>query len=378
MVAIEGDWPGTYQANAYVKGLTSFQEETEALSGFKRFPTWMWRNHEVISFLSWLKKFNASLSHEQKIGFYGLDLYSLHASINAVLKYLQAADPEAAKRASMRYSCFDHVDKDAQKYGVSVAYGLRKNCQEEAIQQLIEFEQEKYHKYQEDGISQKEAFFSALQNAYSVKSAEAYYRSMFAAPSASWNLRDKHMFDVLTALMGYSDTALGVPPKVIVWAHNSHIGNAAATEMSRCQELNIGQLVKQKYGERSFLLGFLTYEGTVMAAKEWGGPAKIREVTPALKESWESLFHQIGLEQFSLVWNNPGTRQAFEDISPKLERAIGVIYRPETERYSHYFYSHLSSQFDGLVYLDTTTALYPLDIFSSSDEEPPETFPSGI
>ena len=379
MVAIEADWPDTYQANCYVKGLKEFENELDALSGFKRFPTWMWRNHEVVAFLSWLKKFNdIQPSPEQKVGFYGLDLYSLHASIEAVLTYLWETDHEAAKRATLRYSCFDHKDKDAQEYGFSTAYGLREGCQEEAVRQLVELERTKYQNYQDDEILTKENFFSALQNARSVKSAEAYYRSMFELPSFSWNLRDRHMFEMLASLINYFNSALRTPAKTIIWAHNSHIGNAAATEMARRKELNIGQLLKKKYGEQAFLLGFSTYKGTVTAAEEWGKSAKSMGVTPALEESWEHIFHQVSTNQFSLFFDKQEVKNALDSISPKLQRAIGIIYKPETERYSHYFYSNISSQFDGIIHIDATTALSPLDTASLKDEEPPETFPNAL
>ena len=378
VIAIEADWPDTYQANCYVKGFKEFGNPLEALSELKRFPSWMWRNYEVLEFLSWLKEFNDSrVETEQKVGFYGLDLYSLHASIEAVIRYLWETDYEAAKRAIIRYSCFDHEDKDAQQYGFSATYGLRKDCKDEAIRELVELEKEKYQNYEKDETFQKEAFFSALQNARSVKSAEAYYRSMFESPAASWNLRDKHMFEAFMALVDYSNSALLKPAKVVIWAHNSHIGNATATEMAERGELNIGQLVKQKYGEQAFLLGFTTYTGTVVAADEWGGPAKIKQITPALNNSWENLFHNIPTEQFSLFFNEK-VKNIFESIPPKLQRAIGVIYKPETERYSHYFYSLLSSQFDGVIHIDTTSALRPIDTLSQKVEEAPETYPTSL
>jgi erythromycin esterase-like protein len=379
IVAIEADWPDTYQINNYIKGFQSFNSEVEAFSGFKRFPSWMWRNKEVLEFVTWLKSYNeSSISSQEKVGFYGIDLYSLFSSIEAVIQYLKSIDPKAAQRALERYSCFDHYNKEGQDYGLATHYGLKEDCQEEVISQLIELEQQNYNNLASSNIENREAFFSALQNARTIKSAEVYYRAMFKTPVLSWNIRDQHMFEVLTHLIHYFNSHLSVPPKAIVWAHNSHIGNAAATESKLRHELNIGQLVKERYGDDAFLLGFTTYKGTVIAAREWDSPAEQREVKRALAGSWEDLFHQLSLPEFLLLLDNSETQTILRDMEPKLQRAIGVIYRPETERQSHYFYSHISSQFDGLIHIDQTSALSPIDTVSIKDEEPPETFPSSF
>jgi erythromycin esterase-like protein len=380
IVAIEADWPDAYQVNCYVKGLQELKDDLEALSGFKRFPSWMWRNYEVLEFVSWLKLHNDSLgSLERKVGFYGLDLYSLYSSINAVIKYLLATDPDAARRAIARYRCFDHYNKEAQDYGFEVSYGIGKDCKEEAINQLIELEQRVYENLQSKEIDKKEAFFSALQNARTVKSAETYYRAMFESPTISWNLRDQHMFEMLIAIIDYYNESLLIPPKTIVWAHNSHIGNAAATEMTHRGELNIGQLAKEKYHDDAFLFGFTTYTGTVVAARQWGNPAELMQVKQALPGSWEDLLHKFTTKKFFLNFDaNKQLRDLFANISPQLQRAIGVIYRPETERQSHYSYSELSLQFDGIIHIDHTSALSPLNAISIEDKEPPETFPTAL
>src|SRR3989449_2285630 len=340
-IAVEADWPDAFRVNRYVRGLSDDREANAALSGFKRFPTWMWRNTVVLDFVEWLRDYNASISNgATKVGFYGLDLYSLYTSIEAVLGYLNKVDPAAAKRARYRYSCFEHFAEDTQAYGYAANFGVTESCERDVIEQLIELRRRAADYASRDGRVAQDEFFFAEQNARLVLNAERYYRSMFRGRVESWNLRDQHMAETLDALVGHLN-AQGQTAKVAVWEHNSHLGDARATYMADYGELNVGQLAREKYGDEAILIGFTTYTGTVTAASDWDGPAERKRVRPALKESYEALFHQTDAANFLL------TLRDSEDVSaalqgPKLERAIGVIYVPHTERQSHYFAARLS------------------------------------
>ncbi len=377
-VAVEADWPDAYRINRYVRGVGDGATSIEALSGFTRFPIWMWRNADVLDFIGWLHDYNGSLPYGgTKAGFYGLDLYSLYGSMEAVLNYLDKVDPEAAKRARYRYSCFEHFGEDTQAYGYSASFGLSEPCQEEVVKQLVELQSKSGEYANRDGRIAEDEFFYAEQNARLVKNAEEYYRTMFQGRISSWNLRDSHMMETLDALVAHLDRH--VPStKVVVWAHNSHLGDARATEVGRMGEWNIGQLVRERHGGEACLVGFTTYTGTVTAADDWAEPPKRKKVNPALPGSYESLFHVTGMSRFllNLRQGNTATDALRE---PRLERAIGVIYRPETERVSHYFDCHLSDQFDAIIHIDETRALEPLDhIAGFESAEPPETYPSGV
>ena len=377
-VAVEADWPGAYRVNRYVRGVSDDTESVEALANFKRFPTWMWRNADVLDFVGWLRSYNDTrASGDTPVGFYGLDLYSLHASIVAVLGYLDKVDPEAARRARYRYGCFEHFGEDTQAYGYAASIGLSKSCEDQVVSQLTELQRRAAQYAGRDGRVAPDEFFYAEQNARLVKNAEEYYRSMFRGRVSSWNLRDCHMAETLAALathlQGQRQRA-----KIVVWEHNSHLGDARATEMGQAGELNVGQLVRERYGQDAVLIGFSTYSGTVTAATEWGGPAERKRVRPALSDSYEALFHELDLGRFLVVLRDGGA--AITSLrQPRLERAIGVIYRPETERLSHYFSVRLPEQFDAVLHCDETRAVEPLERTATWEKgEAPETFPSGL
>ena len=377
-VAVEADWPDAYRVNRYVRGVSDDIDAEEALSDFRRFPTWMRRNTVVLEFIAWLRAYNEALPpNAEKVGFYGLDLYSLHASMKAVLRFLEKVDPEAAKRARERYSCFDHVGEDTQAYGLMTRLNLSKSCEDEVISQLVELQRRAADYVRRDGRLAEDEVFYAEQNARLVKNAEAYYRSMFLEEVPSWNLRDRHMAETLDALVSHLSRT-GHNAKVAVWEHNSHLGDARATDMGRRGELNVGQLVREKYGQDAMLIGFTTHHGTVTAASDWGDPAERKRVRPALAGSYEALFHATGRARFLLILNESDT-VVKQLRSPRLERAIGVIYRPETERQSHYFHARLSDQFDAVLHFDETRAVEPLETTAEWEAgEVPETFPFAV
>ncbi len=377
-IAVEADWPDAFRVNRYVRGLSDDRNADEALSGFKRFPTWMWRNTVVLDFVEWLREYNASLpAAASKVGFYGLDLYSLYTSIAAVLNYLNKIDPEAAKRARYRYSCFEHFAEDTQAYGYAATFGITESCEREVIEQLIELRRRAAEYASRDGRVAEDEFFFAEQNARLVLNAERYYRTMFRGRAESWNLRDRHMAETLDALVKHLSSQRQ-NAKVAVWEHNSHLGDARATYMADYGEINVGQLVRERYGHESVLVGFTTYKGTVTAASEWDGPAERKRVRPALENSYEALFHDVDTTNFLLPLRDD--RAAADTVrDPKLERAIGVIYLPQTERQSHYFEARLADQFDAVIHFDETQALEPLERFALWESgEPPETFPTGV
>lgn len=376
-VAVEADWPDAYRINRYVRGIGLDPDGNTALAGFKRFPTWMWRNADVLDFIGWLRGHNDSISLvEMNVGFYGLDLYSLYSSMEAVLGYLDKIDAEGAKRARYRYSCFDQFGENTQAYGYAASFGLTESCEQEVTSQLVELRRRASEYAKRDGRVAADEFFFAEQNARLVKNAEEYYRSMFRERDLSWNLRDRHMADTLEHLLGFL-TGQGHQSKIVVWAHNSHLGDARATEMGKRGELNVGQLVRERYKDDAVLIGFSTYSGTVTAASDWDGPAERKRVRPALSGSYEALFHDAGPSRLLLNLHDERLQVLRE---PRLERAIGVIYRPETERSSHYFHANLSAQFDAILHFDETRAVEPLEttLHWQKDQEAPETFPSGV
>jgi erythromycin esterase-like protein len=377
-VAVEADWPDAYRITRYVRGIGAEESAIDALAGFKRFPTWMWRNVEVLEFLRWLRAYNdAAGGDDRRVGFYGLDLYSLRASIAAVLTYLDKVDPEAAQRARYRYACFDHVGEDPQTYGYAASFDVRASCEDEVISQLVELRHRATEYAARDGRVAADEYFFAEQNARLVKNAEEYYRALFQGRISSWNLRDRHMAETLDALVAHLETQTR-HPKVVVWAHNSHLGDARATEMGAAGELNLGQLVRQRYGHEAALIGFTTYHGTVTAASAWGGSAEYKHVRPAVPDSYEALFHALGLPRFLLVLRD-GNDPLWELHQPRLERAIGVVYLPETERISHYFHARLAEQFDAVLHFDATQAVEPLERSAEWERgRLPETFPTGV
>ncbi|MBA3532637.1 MAG: erythromycin esterase family protein [Ardenticatenales bacterium] len=377
-VAVEADWPDAYRVNRYVQGATHGATSIDALEGFRRFPVWMWRNADVLDFIGWLRAHNDAFPTEgSKVGFYGLDLYSLHTSIQAVLTYLEEVDPEAARRARYRYSCFEHFGEDTQSYGYAASFGLTSSCENEVVMQHLELQRRPDGLLQQEGRRAEDEFFAAEQNARLVKNAEAYYRSMVGGSVHSWNLRDKHMAETLEQLVEHLESQ-GQTAKIVIWAHNSHLGDARATEMGKRGEWNVGQLVREKYGNQARLVGFSTYQGSVTAASNWNSPAERKRVRPALAGSYEALFHEVGVARFLL--NLRVFNEVVEQLrKPRLERAIGVIYRPETERMSHYFFATLPEQFDVLLHFDETRAVEPLERTGKGQRgEVPETFPTGM
>jgi erythromycin esterase-like protein len=375
-VTVEADWPDAWRVNRYVRGLSVDQDAREALSGFERFPSWMWRNTEVCEFVEWLRQHNSGRNTDQQVGFYGMDLYSLFRSMEEVLAYLDRTDPVSAQRARSRYACFDHVGQDSQAYGYAAAFGMARSCEDEVVQQLSEMMLRLDNSTTAPRLA-RDDYFHAQQNARLVRNAEAYYRSMFRGRVSSWNLRDSHMVDTLVALSQH--LAVGAtPPRMAVWAHNSHLGDASVTEMGDRGEWNVGKLMREHYGSEAFLIGMSTHHGTVTAVSEWDELPQRKHVRPGLEGSWEAVFHQASTANFMLLLkDNPELQKITEAL--RLQRAIGVIYRPETERQSHYFFTHLARQFDALVHWDETHALEPIDKgLAWQGGEAPETYPSGI
>lgn len=378
-VAVEADWPDAHRVDRYVRGRSGDQSPRQALADFKRFPRWMWRNHDVERFISWVRTYNDSRARNlPEVGFCGLDLYSMNASRAEVVRYLERVDPEAARKARQRYACFDHFGEDEQAYGMAAGFGVTESCENEVVQQLSEIRRRAYEYMHRDGWVAEDDFFSAEQNARLVRNAEEYYRAMFRGRVSSWNLRDRHMAETLYALAAWLERRFG-RSKIVVWEHNSHLGDARATAMSRRGEYNVGQLVRERYPGQVFNIGFTTNTGTVTAASDWGGNSESKRVRHALPGSWEELFHRVGFEAFLLNFRDNRTLSD-ELADEKLERAIGVIYRPDTERVSHYFHARMPEQFDAVIHVDTTQALKPLDASSEveSEDTVPETFPSGV
>lgn len=376
-VAAEADWPDAWRVNRYVQGRSMDTDAAEALGGFRRFPAWMWRNADVLDFVGWLRAHNESLrSGATTTGFYGLDLYSLHSSIEAVLTYLDKVDPAGAQRARHRYACFEDFGEDPQAYGYAAGLGLSPTCESEVVAQLVDLQRRAAEYARRDGRAAEEDFFYAQQNARLIKSAELYYRTMFRGRISSWNLRDEHMANTLDALVQHFELR-DRPMKVVVWAHNSHLGDARATTMGRDGEWNVGQLVRQRYGHECVLVGFSTYTGTVTAASNWDGPAERKKVIPAMPGSYEALFHDAGIPAFLLTMPR-GSHVANGLRKPMLERAIGVVYRPESELTSHYFRAQISDQFDAIIHFDQTRAVEPLEPSGEWSGEPAETFPFGV
>ncbi|MGP0031467.1 MAG: erythromycin esterase family protein [Acidimicrobiales bacterium] len=377
VVAVEGDWPDAYRVNRYVMGLSKDQDAEAALGGFRRFPTWMWRNRDVLGFVQWLRARNDALAHPAgKVRFFGLDLYSLRTSIEAVIDYLDQVDPSEARRARSRYACFDHVDAEGQAYGHSVVFQGAAPCENEVVAQLVELRRRSELYLRRDGWLAQDEQFYAEQNARLVRDAEEYYHQMYRAEVSSWNLRDQHMAGTLDALVEHLDRQ-STKTKVVVWEHNSHVGDARATAMGLRGEHNVGQLARQRYGGDAALIGFTTFDGSVTAASDWGAPTQRKRVRPARPDSYEALLHDVGLPRF---WVSTSDLPVHDLLSePRLERAIGVVYRPETELQSHYFEAQLAQQFDAVIHIDHSRALEPLERTPLWDRgEPAETFPTGL
>ncbi len=373
-VAAEADWPDAHRVTRFVHGTDEDADAEQALRGFERFPTWMWRNADVLDFVGWLRARRDQ--GREPTGFFGLDLYSLYRSIDAVVSYLDRIDPAAAGRARQRYACLEGFE-ESHEYGRAVALGLTPACDRAVVQQLVDLQRTSDSYLRRDGIAAEDEHFYAEQNARLVVEAERYYRSMLGPPAPSWNLRDQHMAQTLERLLAHLDRR-GRPGRVVVWAHNSHVGDARRTEMSARGELNLGQLARQRFAGDAFLLGMTTYQGTVSAASDWGAAVERKRVRPALPGSFEALFHETGAGDFMLPLGDRGPGAA-ELAEPRLQRAIGVIYRPETERLSHYLHADLAHQFDAVLHFDDTRAVEPLEPTANwVSGEPPETYPTAL
>jgi erythromycin esterase-like protein len=376
-VAAEADWPDAYRVNRYVRGVGADTDAADALSEFRRFPQWMWRNADILDLVGWLRAHNERVGDARKVGFYGLDVYSLHSSIEAVIGYLARKDPEAAQAARERYACFDTLAADPQLYSQATALGLREDCEQEVVAQLADLQRRRAELLRAGGPLGEDELFEAEQNARVVARAEEYYRSMYLGYVSTWNLRDTHMMDTLDAIAAHLGRR-GSEPKIIVWAHNSHVGDASATQRDMRGELNIGQLCRQRHPGETFLVGFSTYQGTVTAASDWGDPAERKRVRPALPGSYEALFHRVGIPQFLLLTGGLGEAAGGLHES-RLQRAIGVVYRPQTERQSHYYHVQLPEQFDAVIHIDETRAIEPLERTAGWERgELPETYPTGL
>ncbi|UFX44489.1 protein-L-isoaspartate(D-aspartate) O-methyltransferase [Bradyrhizobium sp. 41S5] len=365
-VAVEADWPDAARVDHYVR---HFQYPPSEWTAFARFPTWMWRNAEMRDFIGWLRKHNGTVERMQRVAFHGLDLYSLYDSIRSVLNYLDEVDPESAKVARARYGCLTPWQHDPATYGHAALTGSYPTCEAHVVRTLTDLLTKRRAYAEHDG----ERFLDAEQNARLIANAERYYRIMYYGSRASWNLRDSHMFETLRNLLSFH----GQDSKAVVWAHNSHIGNAGATEMAARGEHNLGQLCRKEFGDAAYLIGFGTHSGTVAAASEWNGPLEVKTVRPSLPQSYERLCHGTGLARFTLGLRDRGDLCGPAGLGKeRLERAIGVIYRPESEMASHYFRANLPRQFDEYVWFDGSSAVTPLD--TAEIKGLPDTYPFGV
>ena len=366
VVAVEADWPDACWIDRHVRHAA---EPPASGEPFLRFPTWMWRNREVAEFVAWLRGHNGEIrDRADQVGFYGLDLYSMYGSIAAVLDYLDRVDPAAAEIARERYACLTPWTRDPAAYGRAALTERQRSCESHVVAMLLDLLEQRFDYARQDG----DRFVDAVQNARVVANAERYYRAMYHGSVVSWNLRDQHMFDTLSMLLQVRPGA-----KAVVWEHNSHIGDAAATEMGARGEHNVGRLSRQAYGDMAYLVGFGTDHGTVAAASNWDEPMRIMEVRPAHPDSYERICHDTEVPAFLLGLREPGRVEVREELAPpRLERAIGVIYRPHTELQSHYFQASLPYQFDEYVWLDRTHAVTPLPARQGGGV--PDTYPFGV
>ncbi|MCW8157241.1 erythromycin esterase family protein [Stutzerimonas stutzeri] len=365
IVAVEADWPDAARIDCYSRQRqpVAWVDDT-----FKRFPSWMWRNQEVEHFVRWLREHNAGLPAERRVEFRGLDVYSLGSSIREVLRYLDRTDPQAAAAARRRYGCLSPWQEDPAVYGRNVMLG-QPSCEQAVVEQLQALLAQRLEYIGQDG----ERFFNAERNAHVVLAAEHYYRAMYRGSTESWNLRDRHMFDTLKALLEHR----GPDAKAVVWAHNSHIGNAAATSMGWGGEFNIGELCRTAYGRAAVLIGMATDRGEVAAADNWDEPMQVKQIIPSRPDSWEQLFLRAGVPVSLTDWRNDQDELRQALARPRLERAIGVIYRPLTERQSHYFRAILAEQFDALIWIEQTAAVTPIGPQQVDPDIVPDTYPFG-
>lgn len=365
-IAVEGDWPDCYRINRYVKHYHDSGRSARAiLRDFERWPTWMWANEEIVQFVEWLRRYNNDRSAEERVGFYGLDVYSLWDSMKAVIDYLDQVDPEAAEQARQAYRCFEPYGEDVDAYAYRAAL-TPESCEDDVIR-VLQLLRERSPTYEED----YEAHFDAEQNARAAVNAEHYYRTMVRGDAASWNVRDTHMANTLSNLK----KRYGQDAKAIVWAHNTHVGDARHTDMRRAGMINIGQLAREAYGEDNVrLIGFGSYAGTVVASTYWDGPIEIMDVPPARSGSWESHMHTADSNDKLILSQEIKNQEEFQDS--KGHRAIGVVYNPGRDP-GNYVSTLLPERYDAFIYLDNTKALRPLHFTTAPDEDYPETFPWG-
>lgn len=367
-IAVEGDWPDCYKINRYIKHYD--KENTQALDvirQFSRWPTWMWANWEVIALTEWLHQYNDALPGQERIGFYGLDVYSLWDSLHEIRQYLGRVDPGLLPAADDAFQCFEPYRRDEGRSYARAARMVTDSCEQEVINMLTDIRlRMAYHDHD------VEAAFNAEQNALITVNAEKYYRSMLEGGAASWNIRDQHMQETLERLLKFH----GRNARAIVWEHNTHIGDARATDMAAEGMFNIGELARKRFGdEEVVLVGFGSYSGTVVAGDNWGAPMKTVKVPEAMSGSWESLMHEAGESDKLLLMDTLQDGWAVID-EPIGHRAIGVVYNPRFEQYGNYVPSVMPARYDAFIYLDNTKALHPLDV-NADTHKMPETYPFG-
>lgn len=367
-IAVEGDWPDCYLVNRWIKGADGDGSARGMLHGFERWPTWMWANEEVARLAEWLREHNRSLSSDDaKVGFYGLDVYSLWDSMDVVTRYLEKVDPQAAARARGAYGCFDPYEEDVQDYAMATAL-VPTTCEDEVVRILSDL-RAKGPDYAEEG---REAYFNAEQNALVARNAERYYRAMIRGGAQSWNVRDTHMIETLERLLQHH----GPDSKAIVWEHNTHVGDARATDMARAGMVNVGSLARERWGGDVVIAGFSSHRGSVIAGSEWGAPMQRMPVPEAREGSWEHVFHEAGAHDKLVMMEDLDEVEAAE--ASRGHRAIGVVYHPEREAYGNYVPSVLPFRYDAMLYIDHSHALHPLKMTGKMEHDPPETYPSGM
>ncbi len=410
-IAVEGDWPDCFKVNMHVKGFPGSNQSTyNIIHSFSRWPTWMWANKEMIELIEWLKKYNDGIDgiDQKKVGFYGLDIYSLWESMDAIIQYLKKTDPSSLRDAIEAYNCFEPYNKDVEKYARAAAF-VKENCEEEVIEMLVSLQSRHnlYGKKQKGSREEKEEHLDVEQNAITAKNAERYYRTMMRGDVNSWNLRDTHMMDTLERLMDFhgQQNNQGVKTRCIVWAHNTHIGDARFTDMAQTGMINLGQLVRERKGAgNTTLIGFSTYHGNVIAAREWGEEMMAMDVPPAKEGSWDYFLHSLNnnggetgtdkliifhkgndidkLIQKRIQMNDQDDNNDDDDgdgyYQPRGQRAIGVVYNSKYEKHGNYVPTVLPLRYDALLFIDRTNALSPLHMAPRENRDLPETFPTGV
>ena len=367
-VAVEGDWPDCYRLNRYVRGYGDKDKTSrEVLRSFERWPTWMWANWEIDALITYLKEHNAGLPANKRVGFYGLDVYSLWESMEAIMEYLEEYDADSAEKARQAIRCFEPYGEDAQNYA-RAQYGLKASCRQEVIDLLAEI-RNRAPQYDHD----PEASLNMEQNAYIAVNAERYYANMVGFDDKTWNIRDQHMMETLSRLMDFH----GLDSKVVVWEHNTHIGDARYTDMKHAGLFNLGQLARQQFGELdTVLVGFGSYAGSVLAGQFWGAPMEEMTVPPAREGSIEDILHRESEENRLLIFNrNEASQDRFRQPLP--HRAIGVVYQAGQEKRGNYVPTVLSRRYDAFIYLDTTSALHPIRL-QPDISKVPETYPFTV